>query len=322
MKIHMPRTGIIVLATVLFAGCSMLPQPIEPVDEEPVVIVPAPPSPAPEPAPPEPLAPVAPLPPVAIVMTSGQAAYADVAEELTKHFENHQIYDLSNTGQPPVTVLRLINDLEPGVVIAIGLRAAKSSVSMSEQPVVFSQVFNYRHHGLLGENSRGVASLPPLDAQLAAWKEVDPTVARIGMIVGEGHDDLISEARSAAEKRGIELVVQVTNSDQETLYYFRRMIRNIDGFWLLPDNRILSARVLREMFADAKRQRVPVSVPTDSMLSLGGMISMTTSAADIAESIVKVVRAIQAGRIDRVPAISPLSDIRVKTNGSGTVVQR
>jgi hypothetical protein len=76
------------------------------------------------------------------------------------------------------------------------------------------------------------------------------------------------------------------------------------------------------MFADAKRQRVPVSVPTDSMLSLGGMISMTTSAADIAESIVKVVRAIQAGRIDRVPPISPLSDIRVKTNGSGTVVQR
>jgi ABC-type uncharacterized transport system substrate-binding protein len=193
---------------------------------------------------------------------------------------------------------------------------------MAEQPVVFSQVFNYRHHGLLRENSRGVASLPPLDAQLAAWKEVDPTVARIGMIVGEGHDDLIAEARSAAEKRGIELVVQVTNSDQETLYYFRRMIRNIDGFWLLPDNRILSARVLREMFADAKRQRVPVSVPTDSMLSLGGMISMTTSAADIAESIVKVVRAIQAGRIDRVPPISPLSDIRVKTNGSGTVVQR
>jgi ABC-type uncharacterized transport system substrate-binding protein len=247
-------------------------------------------------------------------MTSGQAAYADVAEELTKHFENHEVYDLSNTDRPPVTVLRLINDVDPGVVIAIGLRAAKSSVSMAEQPVVFSQVFNYRHHGLLRENSRGVASLPPLDAQLAAWKEVDPTVARIGMIVGEGHDDLIAEA--------IELVVQVTNSDQETLYYFRRMIRNIDGFWLLPDNRILSARVLREMFADAKRQRVPVSVPTDSMLSLGGMISMTTSAADIAESIVKVVRAIQAGRIDRVPPISPLSDIRVKTNGSGTVVQR
>ena len=89
-----------------------------------------------------------------------------------------------------------------------------------------------------------------------------------GLILGEGHDDLITEAEIAAQRHGIELVVQISHSDQETLYFFRRMIRDIDGFWLLPDNRVLSARVLQQMLADAKQRRVPVSVPSDSMLSI------------------------------------------------------
>ena len=324
MDSHVLRKGALLLVATLFAGCQALPplpQPAEEpaeivVDEPPVVIVE--PEPEPEPAPPAP----PPLPPVSIVLTNSQPAYADVARELTRHFDNYTIYDLSEKDRPPVTVLRLINDSEPGVVIAIGLRAAQSSISMSDHPVVFSQVFNYRRHDLLRENSRGIAALPPIDAQLAAWKEADPTVSRIGLILGEGHDELITEAEIAAQRHGIELVVQISHSDQETLYFFRRMIRDIDGFWLLPDNRVLSARVLQQMLADAKHRRVPVSVPSDSMLSLGAMISMSAKASDIASTIADVVRQIGNGDIDRVPSITPLSEIAIKTRGTQKVVTR
>ena len=318
------RKGALLLVAALFAGCQALPpapppveEPVEIVVDEPAVVT-VEPEPEPEPAPPAP----PPLPPVSIVLTNSQPAYADVARELTRHFDNYTIYDLSQKDRPPVTVLRMINDSEPGVVIAIGLRAAQSSIAMSNHPVVFSQVFNYQGHDLLRANSRGIASLPPIDAQLAAWKEADPTVSRIGLILGEGHDDLITEAEIAAQRHGIELVVQISHSDQETLYFFRRMVRDIDGFWLLPDNRVLSARVLQQMLADAKQRRVPVSVPSDSMLSLGAMISMTTKASDIASTIADVVRQIGSGDIDRVPPITPLSEIAVKTRGSQPVVTR
>lgn len=326
MNTYLLRKGALLLVATLFAGCQSLPplsppveEPVEiAVDEPPVVSV----EPTPEPVTPEPEPEPTPLPPVSIVLTNSQPAYADVARELTHHFDNYTIYDLSENDRPPVTVLRLINDSEPGVVIAIGLRAATSSTAMSNQPVVFSQVFNYQRHDLLQDNSRGVAAMPPIDAQLAAWKEADPTVARIGLILGEGHDELITEAEIAAQRHGIELVVQISNSDQETLYFFRRMIRDIDGFWLLPDNRVLSARVLRQMLADAKQRRVPVSVPSDSMLSLGAMISMTTKASDIAATIANVVRKIQSGDIDRVPPITQLSEITIKTRGAAQVVTR
>lgn len=319
---HLLKKGALVLVAMLFAGCQALQPPLPPPIEEPVEVVIEPPVVIVEPAPEPVKAAPPPLPPVSIVLTSNQPAYADVARELTRHLDNIRTYDLGSKDRTPAAVLRQINDLEPGVVVAIGLRAARSSIAMSEHPVVFSQVFNYRHHGLLQDNSRGIAALPPVEAQLAAWKEADPTVSRIGLIVGDGHDELITEAEIAAQRHGIELVVKVTRSDQETLYYFRRMIRDIDGFWLLPDNRVLSSRVLQQMLAEAKQRRVPVSVPSDPMLPLGATISMTAQAADIAATIAAVVRRIQAGDIDRVPAITPLSKITVRSRGAEQVVTR
>lgn len=310
----------IIVAALTLSGCSFLTSRFGPVDDEPVVIIQSP-QPASGPAAvvvPEPTK----LPPVAIVLTSGQPAYADVARELTQRFENYEIYDLSDRSRPPVTVLRLINDSDTGAVVAIGLRAAQSSVAMSNSPVVFSQVFNYQDYNLLTDHSRGVAAIAPLDAQIAAWKQADPTITRIGAIIGPGHDDLIAEAKRAAEQNGMELLMRVVQSDQETLYNFKRMVRDIDGFWLFPDNRILSRRALLQIMDDAKHQQVPVLVTNESMLRIGASISVSSVASDIAETITNVIRQIQAGNIRQVPLITPLSEIRVRTSDAVQVADR
>jgi ABC-type uncharacterized transport system substrate-binding protein len=318
------RLALAVSALALAACSAHAPKPVPipepaPVDSAPEIVIE---TPQPVSSTSANIPNVPPSPAIAIVLTSGQSAYADVARELTHHFENYEVYDLSDTARPPVTVLRLINYSDSGITVAIGLRAAKSSVAMSNNPVVFSQVFNFQDHQLLNENSRGVAAVAPIDAQIIAWKEVDPTISRIGIIVGEGHEDLLREARHAAERHGVELRVHVTHSDQETLYFFRRMIRDIDGFWLLPDNRILSSRALQQIMSDAKQQRVPVLVPSESMLRLGASISISSVASDIAATIAKVIRQIQAGDLEQVPPISPLSAIRVRTNDTIQVVDR
>ncbi len=49
---------------------------------------------------------------------------------------------------------------------------------------------------------------------------------------------------------------------------------------------------------------------------------MTSSPSDIAATIVKVVRAIQEGKLARVPPITELSELRVLTKGSVPVVRR
>jgi ABC-type uncharacterized transport system substrate-binding protein len=302
----------------LLHGCAFLepePEPVEPTPEivevpEPVVEVP---EPAPEPEPP----PVEPAPPpsqIAIVLTSRQDAYEAVANELSKRLDNVAIYDLGDRSQPPVVVFRQINDTRTDAVIAIGLRAARSSVAMAQVPVIFSQVFNYQDHGLVTETSRGVSALPPLDAHLAAWKKLDPTLARVGVIVGAGHETLRTEAEIAAQNHGVELRIQEAGSDQETLYHFKRMIHEIDGFWLFPDNRILSPRVLTEILQQANRRHVPVAVSNEAMLQLGAAISVSTIPSDIAATIVKVLERIRAGEIDALPPLTQLSEVRVVAN--------
>jgi ABC-type uncharacterized transport system substrate-binding protein len=299
------------------AGCTSYTPVAESTSEEPTVVVPAPepietPPQDPEPHPSVPVPPR--LPPIAIVLTNSQPAYLDVAVELANYFADHTVYDLSNESVAPVTVLRSINDTQVAAVVAIGLRAAQSAVAMAKAPVVFSQVFNHQDHELLASRSRGVAAIAPLALQLAAWKKIHPTLTQVGMIIGEGHDGLIAEAELAALQHDIELQVRIAHSDQETLYLFRRMIRDIDGFWLFPDNRILSARVLNQMLADANRQRVPVAGPNEAMLRMGAAISMSTVVADIAAKVAGVVRQIQAGNIDQVPAMTELSEVRVAIN--------
>lgn len=305
------------LAVLVIAGCAtQAPEPT-PVEPPPLEVVVESTIPIIEPTPPPPVVePPSVTPPstVAIVLSSRQAAYEDVVIELEKHFEAYSIYDLSDKSQPPVAAFRLINDSDSAVVVAIGLRAAISAVELANVPVIFSQVFNYQDYGLVTEASRGVAAIAPLDAQIAAWKDVNPTVSEIGIIIGEGHEDLIAEAEIAAERHAVSLNIRTAHSDQETLFLFKRMIQNIDGFWLFPDNRILSARVLRDILQDTRRRRVAAVVPNDSMLSMGAAISITTVPSDVAEKIANIVRLIQADRFVEVPSLTPLSEIRVATN--------
>lgn len=318
----MRRKGICWLLAAALCGCATPPPPVEVPATKPAVVVPEPPL---DEIRTRPLArtpfPVR-LPRIAIVVTGTQPAYADVATELAGHLRRFDLYDLSDESLPPVSVLRAINDTDTGAIIAVGLRAALSAVAMSDKPVVFSQVFNYQDYDLLTDSSRGVAALAPPAAQLKAWKSVDPDIKRIGTIVGEGHRDLVAEAELAAELLGVELRIQVTHSDQETLYFFRRMIRDIDGFWLIPDNRVLSGRALRQMLAEARRLDIPVAVPNESLLEFGATISISTVASDIAETIVEVVRRIQNDGIESVPPLSPLTEVRVATRQRSLVVRQ
>lgn len=251
-------------------------------------------------------------PKVSVVLTSRTPAFEDVATALAEHIDDLSIYDLGDKSQPPISAFKLINDSPTDVVVAIGLRAARSSAALSAVPVVFSQVFNHRDHGLLKDKSRAVAAIAPMQAQLAAWKEAEPDLTTIGLVIGPGHDDLLLEAELAADRHNVQLVTAVVTSDQQALYDFKRMVRNIDGFWLLPDNRILSGRALNEIFEHSKRRGVSVLVPTPAMLSSGATISVSTVANDIAERIQDVVQSIVDGDIHQVPSVTPLTAIHVQ----------
>jgi ABC-type uncharacterized transport system substrate-binding protein len=311
----------------LMSGCSLiLPAPDAP---DPVVTPQLPPTPTPvptaEPAPVEPVqlpeviepAPALPEPAstkVAIVLSGRVPAYENVAIELAGLLDDFEIYDLSDRSLTQKEAFDAIRDYGAQAVVAVGLRAATFCQSITDLPVVFSQVFNVSENDLDGENFKGVAAIPPLAMQLEAWRQLSPELNSIGAIIGEGHDDLIDEAMLAADGYGLSLHHRIAKSDRETLYHFTRLAPDIDGFWLFPDNRILSASVLKTMLDYAAHHGVQVAVFNDSLLSLGAAISTTSVDADIAQTIVSVITSAVDGDMEAIPDMTPLSEIGVRTN--------
>lgn len=286
------------------------PEPEPQAEPEPVVEPPPPVEPPPvvetEPQTIEPL--------VAIVISDRTPAYVEVADALSEFLDHHEIYDLSDHSMPPQAAFAAIAESDAVAVVAVGLTSAEAAASFSSVPVIVSQVFNIAETGLLSERVKAVGVLPPLDLQIEAWKEIDPTLKNVGAIIGPAHDDLIAEAEKAMKDRGINFHYAIAKSDRETLYLFNRLIRDIDGFVLFPDNRILSRSVLVEMMADASRHRVQVAVFNEPLLEYGAVFNAGTLHGDIAATITGVLDEVLTGDFDKVPEVTALSAVDIQTN--------
>lgn len=319
------RSSVILMLFAL-SGCSMfippelpspppteLPPTVEPEpepDPEPppeVVVEPEPePEPDPEPQHIEPL--------VAIVLSDRTPAYVAVAEALKRYLDDHEIYDLSDRSLLPKEAFAAIAESNANAIVAIGLPAARAARRFATVPVVVGQVFNVHDSELLSEDVKAVSVLPPIGLQVDAWQELDPTVRNVGAILGPGHEMLIEEADAAMKERGIKFHYAIAESDRETLYLFNRLVRDIDGFILFPDNRILSRTVLMEMMGYASRHRVQIAVFNKPLLEFGALFSASTVQSDIAARIATVLDQAIKGDFGGVPAVTPLSEIEIQTN--------
>jgi ABC-type uncharacterized transport system substrate-binding protein len=295
-----------VVASFHVTACTMLPagapdpeatQSIEPIPI-PVVarlVVPPPPGPpaptvATRPAPP----PVQRPAPVILVVSSDLPAYVDVASRLEVLFGADQVkgYVLDEISDHAGLAAE-INQGNPRATVAIGLDAALFAAGqLNTAPVVFCQVLNYAEHDTLKRAAAGVSALPSISQQFRYWKNVDGKLRRIGTIAGPGHEDLLAQAQLAAEEQNLDFKHRISQSDQETIYLFKRLAAQIDGFWLIPDNRILSLNAIREILSYATERRVRVVVSSPSLLKFGALMSLSLSSTLIADAVYNVVEAL------------------------------
>lgn len=315
-----------VLVTLLLAlsGCALLipeapppgpataPPPV--AQAEPAPQLEAPPAAKPAAAVKAPPAPEPVAARVAVVLSSSLPAYAGVANQLASWLNDYSTYDLDDGNRSPRQVFAAIAESDAQLVVAIGLKAAKLANTFATVPVVFSQVFNVEENGLVGDSIRGVAVLPPMDLHVEAWRSMDPKVRNVGAILGSGHEALIAEAEAAMAERGIKFHHAIANSDRETLYHFNRLIRELDGFLLLPDNRILSRDAFTEIMSDAARHHVQVAVFNESLLRHGATFSASAVDSNIADKITLTLNEIDKGNIDDIAPITPLSEIKIRAN--------
>ena len=264
--------------------------------------------------------PAAPQPPsdphVAIVLSNDIPAYQGVADELVKRLidTDYSLHQLDGSFATAEAVFSDIDARATPYIVAIGFNAARLASQLSDSPVIFCQVFNFQRSDFHPDRVRGVSAIPPLALQLQAWKELDPTLKSVGAILGDGHDDLISAAQEATDNESVQLHHRTARSDRETLYLFKRLAPQIDGFWLFPDNRVLSPTVIDQISMYAARHSIQLTVFLPSMLKLGAVMSASSIQSDIADTVLKVLERMRLKDIENVPTITQLSEVDIRIN--------
>ena len=306
---HRSALGYLLSCTLL-AGCSMI-EKLPSFDSS--TPIPAPRAEKPSPAP-------RPLPLVTILLSDDLPAYSGIADELsTRLTERPVIISLHGNPDSSAVTPELLRQTDKRSVVAIGPIAAQTTTRLTAEQVVFCQVFNYQMLDLSAKHTRGVSFLPPAELQFRAWKKLDPGLQRVGVITGPGHKELIAEAREAAKHHGIELIHRTVQSDKEMLYDFKRLTPEIQGLWLLPDDRILSRRVLREIMSYSAKHQQEVVVFHPELLRFGGLMSINSVDADVSDQVIAALRA--GSRRTGVAANNPLPLKQVRIEVNPTVAQ-
>lgn len=158
--------------------------------------------------------------------------------------------------------------------------------------------------------------LPPAELQFRAWKGLDPRLQRVAVITGRGHEAFIAEAGKAAKYHGIDLLHREVQFDKEMLHTFKRLTPEIQGLWLLPDDRVLSRRVLKEIMAYSARHNRQTVVFHPELLGLGGLMSVRSVSSDVAKQVITALR--EGFHSTRSPTVSllPLHEIQVDINST------
>lgn len=251
-----------------------------------------------------------------VVLVSDESpAFADVANAIAaRTVPRAEIHQLKSDPARAAEVVRTIAASDNTRVVAIGMVAASAARQLQGKRVVFCQVFNPDQAELVTPWMRGVSALPPVAKSLREWKRLDPSLSRVGVITGDGLNELLGEAHAAAREHGIRLTAATVRSDKEMLYAFKRMSATIEGYWLIPDNRVLSREALRELMAFSVKQGKQLMVFAPELLQHGGLISVESDAQDIAAQVLARLNAAGNAAVLPGPAVSRLTQVRVQVN--------
>lgn len=287
------------IAVVLLFGCTPVHKPVEtqplapvtkadPADQKkaPVALI----EPAEQKTPPADMTDIVDKPPlqVAVVLSGNIDVYNHLAEDLSKQLDGRvQKFLLNGDKKHDAKIVDTIQKSEHDQVVAVGLRAARAVSILQQKKIVFSYVFNYRDHNLVKTNTKGVSALPGAEAMFRDWKLISPTTRKVAVITGPNLDDYISHAVRAARDQKIELVHIIVNTDKEFLYQTKNIASDIQGQWIIPDNRVLSRKTLKEALTYNSKEGKQTVVFSPSLLKLGGLFYSRTSAIEVSGKIFK-----------------------------------
>jgi len=223
---------------------------------------------------------------VLILLSSSVNSYQKIAGHLTTALGEHAVQIiLSGLPAQDRAVIEDIKASGTQQIVAIGLKAAEAVKEFKDKQIIYTQVIT--HNKLNAENIKGVSSLPSPEKLFSDWKKLSPGLSKVAIVTGNNLDGYLKRAKKAARKQGIELIVEKVKTDKGFIYKSKKFKSDVGGQWILPDNRILSGKALKDVMAYSSRRGRQIVVFSPKLLSFGGFFYVTPDLELIANGVLQ-----------------------------------
>jgi ABC-type uncharacterized transport system substrate-binding protein len=228
---------------------------------------------------------------VLILLSSQNPFYQQLAEIISLKLKKPAVIK-ALSGQPASNskILKEIEGFsEVTHIVSIGVKATKLVKGLKNKRIIFAQVVNFQGQGLVTNRMKGVSALPSPEKLFKDWRVLSPNLSSVAVVAGKNLEGYLLRAKKAAESHGIELFVEQVKTDKEFIYKSKSLSPKIEGQWVLPDNRVLSAKALKEVMAYASRRGRQLVVFSPKLLSFGGFLAVSEDVDSIAEGVLQRV---------------------------------
>ena len=223
---------------------------------------------------------------VLILLGGSTKSYQQLADYLIRELGERAIQiTLSGLPAKDIAVIKDIEASSTKQIVAVGLKAVNAVKNFKDKQVIFTQVIN--HKKLIGDNVKGVSVLPSPEKLFKDWKKLSPGLSKVAIVTGKNLDLYLSRAKKAAKSQGIELIVEQVDTDKGFIYKSKKLKTEVGGQWILPDNRVLSGKALKEVMSFSSRRGRQMVVFSPNLLSFGGFFYVSPDLEAVANGVLK-----------------------------------
>jgi len=190
--------------------------------------------------------------------------------------------------------------VQPDIIVAIGIWALQVAAREStDVPIVYAMVLNPPSVIQPGaRNITGASMNVPVDQSIRLFRQLSPSIKRIGIIYNPAKTGyLVQRAQAAAKAHGVQLLGREVSSPKQAIAALDAMQDGIDALWILPDETTLAPPVVQQMLLVSYRRKIPLLGLSESQVQMGALLSLSfASGEDIGRQAGELCNAILAGK--------------------------
>ena len=247
------------------------------------------------------------------VLATGYSQHEKHLQEAVKNSlgDRGEVLHIQNADGPMREVSSRLSRNRYSAVVVLDSGAVPVTRNLRDKRIYFGQSFDYRLAEKMGERFRGVNIVPDAEPVFRILRSLDNRPKTIGIIAGPDLQPMLKLIEQRARKLGYQIVFRQVRNDREFLYQAKRVAKDVDIYWLLPDNRVLSGIVIKQFMRWAVKESKPVVSFTPSLLKLGALLSVNVDNDSVADNIRQLLATDLQGKGKNRPEMRYVKDITV-----------